>query len=322
MGGNNLKAFTAIASELQEVDAYLEQCFEESSGLVKEGFKYMLQAGGKRLRPAFVILGSRYGSSRGWLRAACAMELVHMVSLVHDDVIDASDLRRGQDTLRKRYGDFAAVHLGDFMFAKSLALLESYCIDELNKKLAAASFGMCRAEIAQLVGERNYRQGLKEYLARIKKKTARLMSVSLQAGAIVAGAPQEAIDRLGRFGIYLGMAFQIADDLQDYTADEKTLGKPVGADMKQGLLTLPLLYLHKTAPPEIWREAETLLQEEALSPVQGEFIRKAAAASGALAKTRDTANRYVGKALRQLEFLPEVPATEILRNLAASYYQY
>jgi heptaprenyl diphosphate synthase len=320
MGKCNLDAFVTIAPELTEVDAYLEQCFEEYPCAIKEGLNYMLRAGGKRLRPAFVILASRYGNKRGWLAAACAMELVHMVSLVHDDVIDASDLRRGKDTLRKRYGDYFAVHFGDFLFAKALALLESYRNEELSKRLACTSFGMCRAEIEQLVHEHSNRQSLKGYFSRIKKKTAQLMSLSLQTGAIVGGVQAETANKLGKYGHYLGLAFQISDDLLDYIADEQTIGKPVGADLQQGLTTLPLLYFYKIACLEDRRRVEELLQKKSLNRAEREAIRQVIQESGALSRTKATVNRYVLKALHQLEGLPENSATETLRQVAAFYY--
>jgi heptaprenyl diphosphate synthase len=249
------------------------------------------------------------------------MELVHMVSLIHDDVIDASDLRRGKATLSNLYGNNYAIHLGDYLFAKALAVIDSYQNTALSGKLAYTSREMCRGEIEQISNELCLQQNIKRYLYRVNRKTSVLITLCFETGALVSGANQEVVNTLGRFGHYLGMAFQIADDMLNYTADEQTLGKPVGNDLQQGVVTLPLIYFLKYGKTELCQDVKRILKKETVTTDEVVYINQAIRVSKAIEYSQELVNRYAIKALQQVDKLPDNKTTEVFRQIALLYYQ-
>lgn len=314
--------FADIAQELEEVDNYLTGYFGKDEDLIKDSFIYLLNAGGKRIRPAFALLASHYGCKKACVPVAAAIELVHMVSLIHDDVIDASDLRRGKQTIHALMGNKFAVHLGDYLFAQALAIVDEYQQPELSAKLAYASMEMCRGEIDQLSREKRFQQGIRNYLYRIKKKTAVLIKMSFEAGALVSGASPYIVRLLGNYGYNIGMAFQITDDILDYMADEETLGKTVGNDIKNGILTLPLIFFLKSADKDSADEVKNILGKKSILGDESKTIKKFLLETQALYYSQKLANQYVLKALRELDKLPENSIKGTLQQIANTYYTY
>lgn len=314
--------FADIAQELEEVDNYLVGYFGKDENLIKDSFIYLLNAGGKRIRPAFALLASRYGYKKACVPVAAAIELVHMVSLIHDDIIDASDLRRGKQTIHALMGNKFAVHLGDYLFAQALAIVDEYQNPELSAKLAYASMEMCRGEIDQLSQQKRFQQGIRDYLNRIKKKTAVLFRMSFEAGALVSGANQYIVSLLGNYGYYIGMAFQITDDILDCMADEEALGKTVGNDIKNGVLTLPLIFFLKSADKDSIDEVKNILEKESILGDESKTIKRFLQETKALYYSQKLANRYVLKALRELDKLPENSMKGTLQQIANIYYTF
>ncbi|MCR4418836.1 MAG: polyprenyl synthetase family protein [Clostridia bacterium] len=306
-----------IEEDLRQVEAELErQIAGIGIPVLAEASAHLLTAGGKRLRPALALLAGRLcnASVRRLLPLAVALELIHMATLVHDDVVDESPTRRGRPTVRARWGDQLSLHTGDYLFARSLVLVAQYQDHRIASSLARVSVNMCQGEIRQMASEYDVRQGLKDYLSRIKAKTALLISASCALGSLVAGAAEEVARRLGAYGYYLGMAFQITDDILDLVASEEELGKPVASDLRQGILTLPTVYALRSSSRKEELAAVISgrhLDEGAVTRVL-ELIRE----SGALEFSRRVAARYLEKARRKLEGLPKGQPLEALVAVA------
>ena len=314
--------FNEIEPDLRRVDCYLSACFEQTGARLKEGYLHLLKAGGKRIRPAFTLLAARYGGldSEQIIPLAAAFELIHMASLVHDDVIDNSDLRRGEPTVRTVFGNDYSLHLGDCLFVKAMQIIDEYKSIAVSKLLAYTSMEMCRGELEQMAAAYNYNQNIRQYFYRIKRKTSLLITLSCQAGAIAANTEPQVVRVLGRYGHNIGMAFQITDDVLDYVADEKTLGKPVGSDIQQGVVTLPLIYILNHGQETVRMRLLGILRKRVFSPEDIRNIAEIIATGGAIAFSLRIANKYVDKALQQLELLPENKTTGALRELARFIY--
>ena len=311
-----------IETDLQMVENYLHSSINSSYRGFESSIRYLLKSGGKRIRPAFTLLAARYGceDTESIVPLAAALELVHMASLIHDDVVDSSDLRRGRPTIRKLYGNDFSLHLGVFLFARALGIIGEYKSQELNSMLAQAGISMCRGEIEQLAEAYSYQTDLQQYFYHIKRKTASLVTVSCVAGAVAAGAGPKTIRTLRLYGHYLGMAYQITDDVLDFTTDEKTFGKPVGSDMQQGVLTLPVIYVLKYGEDAAKYEILEMLDKKTFSAREVERAAEIVSNNGAIAFSMNVANKYVEKALRAADNLPANRTTDILKEIAGSIY--
>lgn len=282
----------------------------------------LLKAGGKRIRPAFALLSAKFGKeeSNKIIPLAAAFELVHMASLVHDDVIDMSELRRGMPTVRALEGNNFSLHFGDYLFGIALNIVEGYKSQQISSLLAQASVEMCKGEIEQLSKAYELEQGIRDYFYRIKRKTALLIALSCQAGALAARANPQIMETLGRYGHCLGMAFQITDDVLDYIADEETMGKPVGGDLQLGLVNLPVIYVLKYSKPAVQEELRRLLKDR---PFVRENVFKAIdliKTTEAIEYSLSIANLYIEKGLSYLERLPNIQAAQTLRQIAFFIY--
>lgn len=295
-----------IEEDLKRVEEELRrQVADAAAPLLGEAATQLLQAGGKRLRPAFALLAGRLCNCdpERLLPLAVALELIHMATLVHDDVVDEAATRRGLPTVRSRWGDQLSLHAGDYLFAKSLLLIAGYEDERIATVLAEVSVRMCEGEILQLATTYDVTQGMRDYFSRIKAKTALLISASCALGAVAAGADEETVRRLGAYGYYLGMAFQITDDILDMVATEEELGKPVASDLRQGILTLPAIHALQTSARR--EELAGLIRKRQLAePEVGralEVIRE----NGSLDFARRVAGWYVRKAKEKLAGLPD-----------------
>lgn len=230
----------ALKAEMEALEALLEEEFKES-GFIQSAASRLVLGGGKRLRPALVIASAQTGRyDRGQvLPVAAALEALHTATLIHDDVIDEAGTRRGMPTLHGNYGNHVAIYAGDYLLAKAVMLLSRSCLPnvELNR-LAAAMEAMCTGEVAQYLG-RNRVPGLREYLKRIMGKTGILFASACAAGGRAAGLADRDAMRLWRFGMRLGAAFQVRDDLLDI--ESAASGKTSGLDLAGGIVTLPVL---------------------------------------------------------------------------------
>lgn len=308
--------FNQINSDLQKVEKELYAYIATDYPVLEESSVQLLEAGGKRLRPAFALLaGKFYGYPfQKLLPVAMALELIHMATLVHDDVVDASTTRRGRPTVKAKWGNIVSVATGDYLLAKALELLAEINNPEVSRILAEVSIEMSQGEIQQIKASNDVNQNLKQYYYRIKRKTALLISASCKLGGIVSSAPRREVWALGAYGHALGMAFQIVDDILDVTAEASELGKPVGGDIRQGIMTLPLILALRNSP-EKDALREILIKETKTDEDVEEAIRLVKE-SGAIADSHFYVDLYINKAKSYLEELPNVPTRKALSELA------
>ncbi|OKO95138.1 heptaprenyl diphosphate synthase component II [Geobacillus proteiniphilus] len=310
-----LKAmYSFLSDDLAAVEEELERTVRSEYGPLGEAALHLLQAGGKRIRPVFVLLSARFGhyDFERIKHVAVALELIHMASLVHDDVIDDADVRRGRPTIKARWSNRFAMYTGDYLFARSLERMAELDSPRAHQVLAKTIVEVCRGEIEQIKDKYRFDQPLRTYLRRIRRKTALLIAASCQLGALAAGAPEAVANRLYWFGHYVGMSFQITDDILDFTGTEEQLGKPAGSDLQQGNVTLPVLYAlcdEQVRAKITAVNADTDVEEMAA-------VLAAIKQTDAIERSYALSDRYLEKALRLLNELPANEARTLLHDLA------
>lgn len=238
-----------VRSELDEVDNALLANLESDVPLIPAIGNYLARGGGKRVRPILVLLTSRLCGYEGarYITHSCVVEFIHTATLLHDDVVDSSQVRRGGPSANARWGNEASVLVGDYLFAKSLWLLAADSDPRIIQAVSNATVYLSEGEVLQLINEFNLAASEKSYLDVIYRKTAALIASCCQIGAILGKASSEREQALTEFGRNVGYAFQLVDDVLDYTAKSERLGKPVGNDLTEGNVTLPLIHLYRLA---------------------------------------------------------------------------
>jgi len=306
--------YSFLNSDINIIEKELEETIQPESLLLRQASMHTLQAGGKRIRPVFVLLAGKFGyyDIQIMKNVAVALELIHMASLVHDDVIDDADIRRGQPTVKSKWDNKVAMYTGDFVFALALELMTNIDKTAAHKILANTIVEVTLGEIQQIKDKYRFNQNLRDYLRRIKRKTALLIAASCQIGAIAADVEESIHKRLFRFGYYVGMSYQIIDDILDFTSTEKELGKPAGSDLLQGNITAPVLYALKDG--DIRNQIEKVNENMGAQEI-GKIITLIKK-SGAIEKSLALSDRYLEKALAVLEELPENKAQKTLRDIA------
>jgi heptaprenyl diphosphate synthase len=308
------RMYSFLNTDLKEIEKELQETIKSEHPLLQEASLHTLQAGGKRLRPVFVLLAGKFGDYRLPVikNVAVALELIHMASLVHDDVIDDAELRRGQPTIKSKWDNRIAMYTGDYIFARSLELMTNINNPEAHKILSHSIVEVSLGEIEQIRDKYNFDQHLKTYLRRIKRKTALLIAVSCQLGAVASDAPREIHEKLFLFGYYVGMSFQIIDDILDFTSTEKELGKPVGDDLRQGNITLPVLLAMKD--DKLRDQIEGV--NEHITDTDMKSIILAIKESGSIKQSIKYSDWYLQKALKTVEQLPNNTSKIALINIA------
>ena len=307
--------YEPVQVELAQVEATLEAVARSDIPLVQEMLQHVLSGGGKRLRPTIALLSGRFGSYRPEVLVplAASIELLHTATLVHDDVIDESDTRRGRSTTNARQHNAAAVMLGDYMFAHAADLICRTESIDVVKLFSRTLMSMASGELTQDMSAYEYGQDTLQYFHRIAGKTASLFATSAEGGAMVGSVSGEWREALRAYGENVGMAFQIVDDILDFTGDEAELGKPAGSDLMQGTLTLPALLLMERHPDDnpihkLFRNKRR--QEhlaEAIFRIQNSDI---------LDESRAVAQDFRDRAVAALEPLPDAPARTALIDIA------
>lgn len=290
---------------IDDVERKLKNVVEDSEGIVGNMCVDLLCSGGKRLRPRLVIISGLCFSklSSDMIDSAVAAEFIHMASLVHDDIIDKSDSRRGYKTLNSAYGNHAAVLAGDYLFAKAFSILSSRRLVKSMHYLVNAISEMCDGEINQMTDQFNSNVTIDDYFSRIAKKTAVLVSSCCCAGAASAGAPDDYIEVMNEYGMNIGYAFQIVDDILDFTGDSKITGKPSGSDIVNGNITLPvILLLNDENYGMKIRELINLKQITAESYL---YIKELLIKTGAVEKAYDMAYKCVKYANTSIHPIPD-----------------
>jgi heptaprenyl diphosphate synthase len=306
--------YSFLNSDINIIEKKLEETIQADSLLLRQASLHTLQAGGKRIRPIFVLLAAKFGryDIEVIKNVAVALELIHMASLVHDDVIDDAELRRGKPTIKSKWGNRVAMYTGDYIFALSLELMTYIQKPDAHKILANTIVEVCIGEIQQIKDKYRFNQNFRDYFRRIKRKTALLIATSCQLGAIAADAPESIHKKLFRFGYYVGMSYQIIDDILDFTSTENALGKPAGGDLLQGNITAPVLYAMEN--DHIRSEIEKV--NEHMKPNEIEKIISLIKQSGAIEKSMALSDLYLDKALHILEELPANRAKKTLQDIS------
>lgn len=303
-----------LNGDLQTIERELEGSIRAEDSLLHEASMHLLQAGGKRIRPVFVLLAAKFGNYDIQVikKVAVALELIHMASLVHDDVIDDALMRRGAPTIQAKWNNHIAMYTGDYIFARSLELMTDVDIPAAHQLLANTIVEVCLGEIEQIRDKYIFEQNIRTYFRRIKRKTALLIATSCQLGAIVSGADTAIHKKLYRFGYYVGMSYQIMDDILDFTASEKVLGKPAGSDLKQGNITMPVLF---ALQDEKLKNVILNVHEE-ITDKELEKVIKQIKKSDAIKKSVEISDRFLQKAFFELEGLPDIKARKSLYDIA------
>ncbi|MGX9133830.1 heptaprenyl diphosphate synthase component II [Rummeliibacillus sp. JY-2-4R] len=307
--------YADLQSDIRIIEKELESALDSSSHYLKDASLHLLKAGGKRIRPVFVLIGAKFGEYdiQQMKNVAVPLELIHMASLVHDDVIDDSELRRGRPTVKSQLNNRVAMYVGDFIFAKALEYMTKIENPKAHKILSKTMVEICVGEIIQIEDKMQLNQNIRDYFRRIKRKTALLISSSCQLGAVAAGADDKVSNHLKRFGYYVGMSFQIIDDILDLTATDKQLGKPAGSDLMQGNITLPIMMVRDNVEirPLIDKALDGTMKEDE----RQEFLKKIRN-SKAIEESYQISNLYLQKALKEIEALPNNSFKKSLRDIA------
>lgn len=305
--------YSFLNDDIDVIERELEQTVRSDYPLLSEAGLHLLQAAGN----VFGLFSCCFGMFGDYdinkiKYVAVTLEMIHMASLVHDDVIDDAELRRGKPTIKAKWDNRIAMYTGDYMLAGSLEMMTRINEPKAHRILSQTIVEVCLGEIEQIKDKYNMEQNLRTYLRRIKRKTALLIAVSCQLGAIASGADEKIHKALYWFGYYVGMSYQIIDDILDFTSTEEELGKPVGGDLLQGNVTLPVLYALKN--PALKNQLKLINSEttqEQLEPIIEE-IKKTDAIEASMA----VSEMYLQKAFQKLNTLPRGRARSSLAAIA------
>lgn len=305
-----------LEHDLNRVNVVVNQAVLSDVALISQIGTYIIGAGGKRLRPILTILsGKCLGYDDDKLYSLAAMvEFIHTSTLLHDDVVDESELRRGRKTANNLFGNAAAVLVGDFLYTRAFQLMVGSGSLKILEVMADATNIIAEGEVMQLMNIGNTDITVAAYLKVIQYKTAKLFEAAAQVGAILAGATPEQEQALKDFGMYMGTAFQIIDDVLDYSGSVEQIGKNVGDDLAEGKPTLPLIYLMQQGSEQAASDVRTALQNA--DREYFEVIHKHVTTSDALDYCVNQAKMAVDKAIRCLDTLPQNEVTVAMRQMA------
>lgn len=308
-------------SELLFVEDQLQIAINKADGPIQEACVRLLQSGGKRIRPLLTLYaGMCFGPLNTlMIQAAVAAELIHMASLIHDDVIDQSDTRRGKPTVNSLYGNHAAILTGDYLFAEAFNILSTHQLFSSMNYLVEAIQAMCHGEVNQANEQFSSLLSKQDYFNRIANKTGILLAACCQSGASLAGAAPDELINLREYGLNLGFAYQITDDILDISGDSELLGKPVGSDFINGNITLPLLYLLEK--PVYGKRLTEIIKTRKVTNQVLQSIKEALISTGCLEQAFTTATYCICKAKASLENIPASTYKSTLLDLADSILQ-
>ena len=309
---------SAVAGDLERIEAALVENLTPNLSLVKDIAGHLLFSGGKRFRPLLFVLGSRLCNYPDDLavRFSTLFEFLHAATLLHDDVVDRADMRRGKQAAHATWGSSRVVLTGDFLLARSLTLAAETRSPRIIQVIANITEEMSQGEIDQLEKKGKLDLTEAEYMAVIQGKTAVLIEGACKSGAIIARASEEKEAALSDYGYHLGVAFQMADDLLDYTADAKTLGKNPGADIREGKLTLPLIHALEQADDTDRGWMEKVIADKAFNGDDFNGMVEKLRFYGGIDYTASKARDHVAQAKKRLEIFDDCDAKNIMMMLA------
>ncbi|HEY6720855.1 MAG TPA: octaprenyl diphosphate synthase [Burkholderiales bacterium] len=305
-----------IAADMLEVDAMIRRRLESDVVLVRQIAEYIIAGGGKRLRPALVFLAAGATGYRGehHVELAAVVEFIHTATLLHDDVVDESELRRGRKTANAEFGNAASVLVGDFLYSRAFQMMVAVGSMRIMEVLADATNTIAEGEVLQLLNAHNVAITEADYLEVIRRKTAKLFEAAAQLGAILGRAGAELEVGLASYGMHLGTAFQLIDDVLDYSGDATHTGKNLGDDLKEGKPTLPLIHVMHRGSPE-----QAALVRSAIEHGGREDFRAvldAIRTTGALDYVRNKARDEIRSARAAISSLPNSSYRDSLLELS------
>jgi octaprenyl-diphosphate synthase len=306
-----------IAEEMNAVDGVIRARLHSNVALIRQVGEYIISGGGKRLRPALVILAAGacgYSGSSHYPLAA-VIEFIHTATLLHDDVVDESDLRRGRATANALFGNSASVLVGDFLYSRAFQMMVELGNLRIMEVLADATNTIAEGEVLQLLNCHDPETSEEDYLHVIRCKTAKLFEAAGKVGAIISQASPEVEDGLARYGMYLGTAFQVIDDVLDYSGDHAQTGKNIGDDLAEGKPTLPLIYAMRKGTPEQAAVIRAAIERGGLEEFQP--VLEAIRDCGAIDYARRQAVIESQRAMEALSSIPHSSYRDSLLQLAA-----
>lgn len=306
-----------LEADMAEVDRVIRERLHSDVALVRQVSEYIIHSGGKRLRPALVVMAAKALGYQGALHheMAAVVEFIHTATLLHDDVVDASDLRRGRDTANALFGNATSVLVGDFLYSRAFQMMVSANNMRVMEVLSDATNIIAEGEVLQLMNCNDPDIDEAAYLRVIRYKTAKLFEAAGRLGAIVNNAPRDIEDALGNYGMHLGTAFQIIDDVLDYSGDTDLIGKNVGDDLAEGKPTLPLLFAMKHGTQDEANVIRKAIEEGDSSNFQKilEIVQR----TGALDHARQQAEAESVLAQAALSSIPSSQHKDALLELSA-----
>ena len=310
--------YQPIKEDLIQVEERLHNLSDVATPHLPELLDYVFQTGGKRVRPAITLLASSFHphDHNNSITMATAVELLHIATLIHDDTVDNSSLRRGKATVSGLWGKNVAVLVGDYVFATSATFVCDTNNVRVIRRFSETIMELSSGELLEYFSSNNWKQSREEYSDRIYRKTASLFRTAAETGAILSGIPEETVQALHSYGYNIGMAFQIVDDILDVQGNAEEIGKPVGNDLLQGVLTLPHIMLMERYPEE--NCIEELFQRD--DPASAEGLKKVLELiqnSGIIEDCYAVARDYCLKASEAIDSLPQSPAQSSLAELSS-----
>ncbi|MCU7879868.1 MAG: polyprenyl synthetase family protein [Candidatus Thiodiazotropha sp. (ex Lucinoma aequizonata)] len=305
-----------ITDDMETVDKLIIRQLQSDVVLINQIGAYIVHSGGKRLRPMIVLLAAHacgYGGEKH-IDLSAIIEFIHTATLLHDDVVDGSDLRRNRETANAVWGNEASVLVGDFLYSRSFEMMVEVGQMRVMDILSHATNRIAEGEVLQLLNVHNPETSEAEYMKVIKRKTATLFEAGARLGGVIEDVPQDQQQALADYGLHLGIAFQLVDDALDYNSSNTEIGKNIGDDLAEGKPTLPLIQAMKQADQEQRKRLADIIENGGLEEI--DFVMQAIQASNAIAYTQQLAQHEAQQAKQALECLPDTPYREALASLA------
>lgn len=308
--------YAIIEQDFADVDTLIREQLTSRVPLVEKIADYIVSSGGKRLRPLLVIMTAKALDASGPRanKLAAVIEFLHTATLLHDDVVDTSDMRRGNPTANEKWGNAPSVLVGDFLYARSFQMMVELENLQVMNILSNSTCVIAEGEVLQLVNSKNPDTTEEQYMDVIKGKTAMLFEASTHSSAILCGANPEQEQALKDYGHHLGMAFQLVDDVLDYEGDAETMGKNVGDDLAEGKATLPLIHAMRVGSEEQVKLIRKAIRKGGLEDIDA--IMEIVQTCGSLEYTRQIARQHVELAQNCLNLLADTDAKQALHSLA------
>ena len=308
--------YRLICTDFDKVNQLIKKRLHSEVALINQLSNYIIYSGGKRLRPVLVLLSARALNYEGnqHINLAAIVEFIHTATLLHDDVVDASDKRRGNDTANAIWGNEAAVLVGDFLYSRAFQMMVDCNSMRVMEILSDATNTIAEGEVLQLLNCHDPDTSEQRYMDVIHFKTAKLFEAAAQLGAVISGANPEQEFAMAKYGMYLGTAFQLVDDVLDYSSSSDEIGKNIGDDLAEGKPTLPLLRAMTTGSPEHANTIRKAITEGGREHI--EEVMKAIEATDAIEYTAKIARDEANLALEMLAKIPNSPFRDALSSLA------